>query len=147
MHLNFDEGKVFNLGVDEEAKSYMLEAARWGKFLAIIGFIGLALMLLGFLFLGDYMSAYSSGANLGPTGRMIYGIIVVAICFYPVYALLKFSNLIKPALLTSNQQMFNTAFRYLKGMFKYYGILMIIMLGLYALMIIFALVVGVTASV
>jgi hypothetical protein len=76
----------------------------------------------------------------GTAGTILYVLLIVAIEFYPIYALLKFSNQIKPALHTSNQEQFNSALGHLKGMFKYIGIIAIIILSLYAIGIIFAII-------
>jgi hypothetical protein len=71
---------------------------------------------------------------------MVVYILVVCLYFYPVFALLKFSNLIKPAVQAANKEQFNNAFRYLKNMFKYIGILTIIFLSFYGIAIIFAVI-------
>lgn len=132
---------IFNLQVDETSKSHLLEAAKWVKFLTIVSIIGMGLMLLFMIFAGAAMSsAYSGSAGmgaLGATGMIIVFIFIFAIYFYPIYAMLKFANLTKAGLLTSNQEQFNAGLGYLKGAFKYMGILMIIILGLYALMFLF----------
>lgn len=141
-----EQEHIFHLEVDNTAKAYMLETARWAKFLAILSFIGMGILIAA----GFYMSTMSSqlaaayGNNpmmetMGPIMMVMY-ILIVAIYFYPVFALLKFSNLIKPAIQSANQQQFNNAFRYMKNMFKYIGIITIIILCLYGVVIIAAVV-------
>lgn len=144
-----DEKNIFNLQVDEVSKSYLLETAKWGKFLAVLSLIVMGLVLLLFVFAGAAMTSMSSAygnnsgmAALGATGMIMMMLIAFAIYFYPIYALIKFANLIKPAIHTGNQQQFNEALGYLKGMFKYIGILTIIVLCLYALVFIFAIIGG-----
>jgi hypothetical protein len=46
----------------------------------------------------------------------------------------------KTALATSNKNKFNVSLAYLKNMFKYYGIMAIIFLGLYGIVILIAVV-------
>lgn len=132
---------IFNFGMDETARASMLETARWAKFIAIMGFIFLGILIVAGIFLSmtlsnnPYMQARGMGGIFGGFSIVLY-VIMAAIYFYPTYALYKFSRLIKPALLTENQQMFNTALGYLKGMFKYTGIVMIVVLALYGVIII-----------
>ena len=136
-----DSKSLFNLQVDETSKSHLLEAARWVKFLTIVSLIGMGLMLLIFIFAGAAVSsAYGNNSGmgaLGAAGMIIMFIFIFAIYFYPIYAMLKFAYQVKAGLLTANQEQFNSGLGYLKGAFKYMGILMIIVLGLYALMFIF----------
>ena len=133
-----NESNIFHLEVDEIAKSHMLEMGRWGKFLSIIGFIMIGLMLLGGIFISLAMSSISSGMLGGMSGMAFFFIylIIAGIIFYPTYALFRFSTNIKPALNMMNRAQFNTAFGNLRGMFKYWGIMTIVMLGFYLLVII-----------
>lgn len=142
----FDRGHsdIFSMEVDDVAKSSFLEMARWTKFLAILGFIFLGLMLIGCVFFGvavSNMPIYGSmlgGSNA--TGIMIvYFVIIAGINFYPIYALLKYSTSIRTALAANDKTKFNEAIGYLKSMFKYIGILMIIILAIYGLIFIIAL--------
>lgn len=138
-----NESKIFSLEVDDIAKSHMLEMGRWGKFLSIVGFIMIGLMVLGGFFSAIAMSALTSSSLLGGIGGMglflIY-LVMGAILFYPTFSLFRFATNIKPALNTMNREQFNTAFANLKSMFKYWGIMMIIILSLYGIVILFAIV-------
>ena len=141
-----DEQPLFQLKLDDNVKAHMQEAARWGKFLAIVGFIIIGIMVIGGIFVGIAVSAvssvYGSGGNaalglLGGTGLALIYILLAAIYFYPVYALLKFSSLSKAGLNENNQEKFTRSFSYLKGMFRYCGILVIVVIALYLLFFIF----------
>jgi hypothetical protein len=134
---------IFSLEVDEQGKATLLEMSRWTKFLAIIGFIFMGLMLLVFWVMGTAMKNMPVDSNplatLGLPALMIMFMVIAAIYFYPIYALLKYSTGMKTALQTNDKAKFNEALGYLKGMFKYIGILMIICLALYGIGIIFGL--------
>jgi hypothetical protein len=138
-----DEKSLFNLQVDEVSKSHLREAARWGTFLSIMAFIGMGLLLLMFTIAGAQMATLSGGNNLynmlGVTGTILYFAVIIGIYIYPVYALLRFSTNIKAGINTADQQRFNKGLAYLKGMFKYMGILTIIMLALSVLIIVVAI--------
>lgn len=136
--------------IDEYGKSYMLETARWAKFLAIIGFVAFGLIMIGLVALMVNMpkmqgelGTYSTGYGMG---TVISYAVLIAIFFYPMYALYKFARLVKTAVLTTNQKQFDDAFRYLKNTFKFWGIYTIILLILYGIIIIFALTVAVTTA-
>ncbi|MCB9045673.1 MAG: hypothetical protein H6550_06005 [Chitinophagales bacterium] len=134
--------------VDETGRSHMLELGRWGRFMAIASFIMMGLMVLKGLFAMISMVAWSEGFGLGgsfagPSVFVMY-LLMAGINFYPTYALYKYTSLIKRATMLEDQYMFNEAFRYLKNAFKYLGVLLIIIICLYALIFIVA---GISASV
>jgi hypothetical protein len=130
------EQEIFSIGLDETAKAYLLETARWAKFLAIFFFIvsailvalgiGLALVLGNSADFGNPMLTAMGGFGLA----VIY-IFFIGIYVYPMWALFKFAKLTNAAMQTANQQQFNEALKYQKNMFKYMGILMIIVMALY----------------
>lgn len=141
------------LHLDASSSSYMLETARWARFLAVIGFVAMGIIMLGAIallftantsqFAEEYGNAYAAGYK---TGMMLFYTILVLIFFYPLYALLKFSNLIKSAVANINQNEFDEAFRYLKNTFKFWGIYTIVLLFIYGILIVFAMAISVTAN-
>ncbi|HXS37421.1 MAG TPA: hypothetical protein VN721_12025 [Flavipsychrobacter sp.] len=128
---------IFQIEVDEVAKSYMLETARWAKFLAILGFIAVGLVFLLAIVLFIFIIGNGNAFDLSNGSQIGFKALVYAIgaplYFYPAYALYKFSRLIKTALVTSNKLLFDNALKYLKGLFKYLGILAIINIALVGL--------------
>lgn len=155
MESNFDNHNIFNLVIDEEGKAQLLETARWTMFLSIIGFVILALLILAGIFFGIVLSAASGMAGINgmmgmPAGAggavIVFYLLMALFYFFPTYFLYKFSALIKPAILSNNQEQFNLALSYQRRMFKFFGILMIIVLGLYALMFIFMILGAVIGS-
>lgn len=116
--------------------------ARWTKFLAIIGFIFLGLVVVGGGIMGlaigtsMYSSQYGALGGLGAAWIITMCLLIAGLMFYPAYALFKYSTVIKTAINTNNKQKFNEAIRYLKNVFKYYGIITIIALGIYGLFVI-----------
>src|SRR6185437_11613645 len=130
---------IFKIEVDEIAKSYMLETARWAKFLAILGFIGIGLLFLSSIILFIVIIVNGNAFDLSNNSQigieaLVY-VIGAPLYFYPVFALYKFSRLIKTAIATSNKQLFDKAFKFLKGLFKYMGIIAIINIALIGLVI------------
>ncbi len=135
--------------IDETGKAHFLEMAKWTKFLAIMGFVLIGIMILAGIFMGSAFARISGSAAVGAIsgiGFTLIYIILAGIYFYPTYALYKFSTLIKPAVAHSDTALFNEAISYKKNLFKYMGILMIIVLAMYALIFMFAIMVGVVGA-
>lgn len=135
---------IFNLEVDEVAKSHLLDGARWAKFLAIVGFIFLGLFVLLALFTSMVISNVNSSllGGMSGIGIFLFYLIIAAINFYPCLALYRFASKIKPALQTMNREQFNASLANLKSLFQYLGILTIISLGLVGLSLIVSIVIG-----
>jgi len=137
---------IFENGLNEQSKAYLLETTRWTKFLAIVGFIGLGflviaalvIMTMGSYFSGAIPGLSSIGGVLGSIGIGLIYLIIAAFYFYPMYSLFKFSTKMKLGIRTNNQETITEAFRHQKNMYKFMGILMIIVLCFYLLIFIVA---------
>jgi len=122
-------------------RGYLLETSKWGKFLAVIGFVGISLMiLLGiFLMIGmSFLSELSSKSMPAGFFGLIY-IIMAAIYYFPVNYLHKFSVLIKQSLNSNDELALTNGFENLKKMFKFMAILTIVVLSIYVLILLIAI--------
>jgi hypothetical protein len=131
---------LFSLSIDPITKAHLSEAAKWARFLSIVGMILLVLMVVFGLFMATMMSStmgqfdsagyssYSIFSALGPGIAVIY-IIMAVIAFFPLLFLLRFANKARAALAGNDQQALNTSFQNLKVYFRYIGILVIIWLA------------------
>jgi hypothetical protein len=140
--------ELFSLHIDPLTKSHLWETARWAKFLSIVGFVLCALIIVGGLFFGSLFSTFSNRSEMyeggiNPTGlgvTMVFVYIIVAVVyFFPCLFLYRFSTKMKIALNGNAQEQLNLAFQNLKSLFKYVGIITIIMLALYGLAIVIGL--------
>lgn len=137
---------LFELQVDQIAASYLKEAARWAKFLAILGFIFCGFFVLFALFAGSFMAAAFSTMGAGRSGLMSgagFSIIYIAFAllyFFPCLYLFNFASKMQTALRSNDQEVLNASFKNLKSSYRFVGILMIICLGLWSLGIIFAII-------
>ncbi len=138
---------LFGLSIDPNSKVHLAEAARWGKFLAIVGFIMCALIVVFGLFaatmMGTLMSAYGPGygsasAGIGGFLTVLY-IIIALVYFFPCLFLYRFATNTKLALASNDQDKLNYSFQNLKAMLRYMGIIMIIGLVLWGLVILAAI--------
>ncbi|MEP7229988.1 MAG: hypothetical protein ABI691_07035 [Ginsengibacter sp.] len=132
-----------DLQVSPGGLSYLTESARWGKFLAIMGFILCGFMVLLAFFIpalftqippySSMSSSMSSGVKVGMT--IVY-LFLALMMFFPCFYLYKFSVKMQSAVKAISQENFDESLMNLKSMFKFYGVFTIIILSLYALIII-----------
>ena len=138
------------LMITETAKDYLAETAKWGKFLAIIGFVGIGFMVvvaLGIILFGGTMLAGMPGGDpYAAVGGMalLGGIYLVgaALYFFPTLYLYRFSARTKRALQTNDTTTLTEALENLKSLYKFFGIITAIFVGIYALFFVIALVGG-----
>ena len=137
------------LKITASAKGFLKEIASWCKFLSILGFIGLGLLLLGSFFIGVLYSSLPLVApvpfNLG-TMMTIFYVVVVLIYIFPIYYLHQFSVKMKKALLSKDDEVLASAFKMLKSHYKFIGVFTIITVSIYLLIAISA-VMGVLGAV
>lgn len=145
-----------NLEITQVTKSIFLETAKWAKFLAILGFIGMGIMVIAGFFMGAIMSSlgslssYSNMPNpfgmIGSIFFVILYLIMALIYYFPIKYLYDFSTKVKKAFEIQDQMLFDEAILKLKAHYKYIGILMIIVFSLYILMLILTIIGGVAAA-
>ena len=133
---------LFDLHLDQASINYLSEAARWCRFLAIIGFIYCGLMVICGIFFGTIMAMMIPA--MGGTETMAYsamgsgfvGIFIILfslILFFPAYYLFSFSSKMRRAIHNNDQPVLAESLKNLKSFFKFYGILIIILLSVYIL--------------
>lgn len=135
---------LFDLSVSSDAKSQLMDTAKWAKFLAICGMIFLILMVAG----GSYIALVVTKSN--PEFKEMYretgvsaqglgaGIVIVYVLigllyFFPCLFTLQFANKMKLALLSNDDLLLAESFRNLKKTFRYLGILTIIGMAFFLL--------------
>jgi hypothetical protein len=133
---------LFELQIDASAQSYLREAAKWARFLSIVGFIFCALFILFGIFAGSIFS--TMGAQLGTTMAAGMGTVmaVVYVClallyFFPCLYTYRFGTQMQSALASNDQQVLISSFRNLKACYKFLGVLTIVMLSFYLLALVF----------
>lgn len=126
-----------------ESISYLLKAAKWGKFLAILGFIVSGLLILGGIAMSFVLNKISGADELVPVNlpfspfflSIIY-IAIAVIYLIPCIFLNTFSNnAIKAVNLSSTEKM-TTSLRNLRNLFVFIGISTIVLLTIYTLTLI-----------
>ena len=136
------ETALFGFGIDTLSRAHLSEASRWAKFLAVFGMVMCGLVAIMGIFIGATFSAMPGQFDSGSQNLSLFGpglgifMIVLYIgfailYFFPCLFLLRFANHMRTALATSDQLALNTSFQNLKIMFRYVGILTIIVVALY----------------
>jgi len=131
------------LGINQTMRSYFAEMAKWGKLMAIVGFIVLAFIILGgiALLLGSSMLGSQSVelSQLAGFPLKLFGALYLLIgvfYFFPTYYLLKFSDLMRASLRSNDESLMTSSFENLKSLFKFMGIITVVIIAIYLLMFI-----------
>jgi len=132
-------------------------ASSWGKFLAILGFIGVGfmvfagvIMMIGFSAVAMFMDSGSETfSDFGASGSImfifmgLFYIALAAVYYFPVNYLYRFSKHIALAVNNSDMDDVTFAFKSLKDLFKFMGVAVIVMFGLYM----FFIIIGIIAAI
>lgn len=135
-----------DLRITPDIRRFLVTTAKWAKFLSIVGFVGVALMIVFALFAGTMMSSLSgmSGVESAVPATFMAAIYVVmgAVYAIPLYYLYKFANDMQFALHNNDQTYLSQSFEKLKSHYKFFGIMAAIFLGFYAVILVVALLFG-----
>ena len=143
-----DQSTPQPLLIDSSGHAYLSETVKWAKFLAILGFIMCGFMVLAAFFIGTFMSMLSpmsnlegmEGAPMPMIGRLGGGfltvlyLIIAFVYFIPCLYLYRFADRTQRGLLGSDQYIFTSGLHQLKSLFRFMGILSIVVIGLYLLL-------------
>ncbi len=147
--LENQEPAEVKLIVSEEMRSYLYDITKWTRFLAIAGFVFSAMLILISLSIGALLSGNPAlSKQLGPLAEggstilTVLYLIMALLFFYPSLLMFKFSNKSKQAVLFGDQESLNEAVLNLKSLFKYWGILALVLIVGYFILNIFAGAIG-----
>ena len=140
-NLHVENGE--NLIIDWRSKEFLKETAKWTKFLAILGFVGIGLMVLGSLVMLFAPSSLMSNGDFPFGGKIFMMLLYLAFAvlyYFPISYLYQFSENTKKAIENNDNNAIRDAFEFLKSHYKFMGILTIILLAFYAIMIFIGLI-------
>jgi hypothetical protein len=131
-------------GLSSEDKGYLETAAKWAKFMAIMGFIGVGFMVLGafsLMAMGSMMGSAMEGGSPMMGGMMGTGIAVLYLLmalpfFFTCLYLYRFASKIQ-ASLYSNNLTATDAFLNLRNYFRLRGYIVVAIIILYLVAIVF----------
>jgi hypothetical protein len=129
---------------------YLKEAAPWLRFMGVLGYIGCGFMFFGGIILSIIMFAVSGfidgfdGASMGIMG-LVY-VPMGILYFFPARFTYKFGTKIRHYLFTNSEEDLELAFKNNRALWKFNGILYIVLLAFIPLFIVLAVVGGVAAA-
>lgn len=136
-----------DLQVSAFAQNFLNECARWGKFLSIVGFILCGIMAVLAFFIPTLImnlppyNSIASGLSSGlAAGMTVLYIVFALLFFFPCFYLYKFSVKMRSSLTDASQENFDNSLQNLKSVFKFYGIVAIVTLSIYALFFLIAMI-------
>lgn len=124
-------------------KNNMLETAKWGKFLSIVGFVFSGLMIvIGLMVMVQPFDELP--ISMGAMGMIYVALSLVYI--FPSLYLYRFSTQAQQGIRNGDSSICSEAYNNLRRLFFFMGILTIIMLSIYILGIFFVLIGGYMGS-
>lgn len=136
------------LHINAMSMASLSETRRWTLFFAVLGIIGIVLMVILAIFIMVVLPIINQGidmpaAMMMPSGMFgfIY-LVFAAIYLLPVIYLLQFSRKIKTALVSRDSRILGLALRSLMLHFRTVGIIMIVIIFLYILILVGVMVLG-----
>jgi len=132
------QSNLFELQVDHLSTVYLRGAARWAKFLTVIGFIfcGLSVVmaiLFGTVFSNLFNSLGSGGVGMSGGWLAIIYLCIAVLNFIPCLYLHNFAVRMLLALDNHDQERLSSAFRNMRAFYRFVGVLMILCLGIWLL--------------
>ncbi len=132
-----------HLALNPNAEHHLDETIKWTKFLSIVGFVMMAIMLaIPFIFMAITFPEEIEGFS---GFQFLPLLLVVALYFFPIYYLFKFSVEARTALRSKEDAFINNALKFLKLHYRFIGIMFIIVLAIY-LFIFIAFILGAWAG-
>lgn len=133
--------------ISPEVSGFILEMARWGKILSIIGFIGVGIFFIALVFGVSALSMFSNTQGLDmPAGSSVgmgVGMMLVSLIYIiPLVYLYRGSVALKKSIDFQTQDDLISGFSNYKSLFKFIGILTVLFVGIYALVFIVAILAG-----
>ncbi|TDX00922.1 DUF5362 family protein [Dinghuibacter silviterrae] len=125
-----EQKSIFSLQIDPAAEAALAESARWGTFLAIIGFIFCGLIALCMVTVLVIGTASSLGSGQTGLTIVVTYLIIAVLSFIPCLHLFNYSRSIRAAIASNNQDVMTEAFSKLKSYFKFLGIIAIVVIVL-----------------
>jgi len=131
--------------LNSNAKAFLKEIAKWAFFLSIIGFIGIGFLVILAIFSSVIFSEIPQAKlvpfDLGFAMTILF-LLFAILYFFPVYYLMQFSNKMKKALATKNDETLAESLQVLKSHYKFIGVFTIISMSLYVMLIVVSIISG-----
>ena len=131
----------FESVLTDNIKTYWSETRKWALFFAIMALIFTVLMLFGSIAVIAASSAIENTPGMPFSSGMISGMYIVFVLVYilPIYYLFKFNSSSKQAIQNGSIELFEESLNYIKLLFRYGGVLTLVIIALYIIVILLAI--------
>jgi hypothetical protein len=129
-----------NSSLSSEAVNALQGSAKWARLLAIVGFVMCGFVLLAAVFVMTLSSQFIEsglGASFGIFAGLLY-VGLAALLYFPYRFLYRFAKSAKIADTSSVTVAMENLYKY----FRFFGIMTVIVLGIYAVVLLFAILGG-----
>ena len=135
------------LEVTENSKKYLKTTASWTMFMAVLGFIYVAFLVLGGIItmtMGGFMASTDVMPFPGLFSFMgVFYFLIAIVAVFPALFLLRFSQKTTKALINQDTLVMEDALKNMKAFWKFTGIMIIVMFALVIITIpILAIIIG-----
>ncbi|HEX6334226.1 MAG TPA: hypothetical protein VFZ78_08355 [Flavisolibacter sp.] len=134
---------LFSLSIEPLTKSYLVDIARWARFLSLFGMVGITLMLVSGIAYSIWLNTFftsmqdrgisSAFGNAVGIGAAVSVVVAAALVFFPLMYMYRFATRMRKALAANDQHSLNIAFLNLKIYFRYIGIITILIIVFFAM--------------
>lgn len=144
---NQSQFENFENQLTASAIGFLKESVKWCKFMSIVGFVGVGLMILVAVSMFIGFNALESMSETSkfpfPTSLIsVVYLIFAALYFFPVYYLYQYATKTSLALQSRNQQLLTDGLENLKSHHKFLGIFTLIIVSIYGLIFVGAILGG-----
>ncbi|RZK44207.1 MAG: hypothetical protein EOO90_00670 [Pedobacter sp.] len=126
------------LVITEEMRSYIYDMAKWAHLLAIVGFVFSSFIFLASFGVDSAMNDPKLSAAMGKSavssgGLTTFFLVFAIAIFYPSFLMHRYAAKAKQGVLYGEQEKLDEAFRRIKALFKYWGLIALVFMSLYLL--------------
>jgi hypothetical protein len=126
--------EIRKIEIEQDTLKDLDSTRKWTMFFAILGFIGIGIIVIAGLFAGVFLTVFKTSAGkLGISEGLVFAFVALSaiIYFFPVLYLFLFSKHTANAVKTLDKQELKKAFKNLRRYYVYIGILIIVVLVIY----------------
>ena len=135
-----EETSKSELVITEEIAKYLTIVSKWGKFLSILGFAFVGLVVFGGIIMSLVFSLIpSSDLDVFPVPAFLLGflyLVIGLVYFFPIFYLFRFSFGIDQALRLNDQDKLAKSFHFLKAHYRFIGIFIVVVMVLYVVLLV-----------
>ncbi len=125
------------IDLSPDTRRYLQEAAKWAKFISVVGFVYIGLMILGCLSMLLTSTILDDGLGLySPTMLVVFSVVMVLFTVMPLIYMNRFATKMQLALIKDDVNYLSESFKNLKSHYKFCGIFIVVVAVLYGLAII-----------